>query len=245
MIPTAAGKSLLDTFARIRIINLPERTDRRREMTGELARLGIAVDGEQVAFHAARRFDDAAGFRNIGARGCFDSHLGILDDAKDVGGPLLILEDDADFAARIDILMPIALSKLRQVEWSVFYGFGDPPRGATVTGGLFQQPPDIGIGTTHCIGFTPDTVKLATPYLRAMLGRPAGSPDGGPMDVDGAYCWFRRAHPSLSTWCTLPAIASQRPSRTDISPSFIDTIPVAREARSLLRMIKRRVFRPL
>ncbi len=243
MTRTVAGQSLLDTFARIRIINLPERTDRRREVTAELARLGIAVDGDKVAFYAAQRFGDPAGFRNIGARGCFDSHLKILEAAADLNGPLLILEDDADFARGIETLMPVALDTLRQTDWSFFYGFGDPPRGSDTTGGLFEQAPDIGIGTTHCIGFTPGTVKLAIPYLRAMLARPPGSPDGGPMDVDGAYCWFRRAHPQVRTFCTCPAIATQRPSRTDITPSRLDGIPVARQAMSLLRMIKRAASR--
>jgi glycosyl transferase, family 25 len=239
MTPTAAGQSLLDTFARIRIINLPERTDRRREMTGELARLGIAVDGEKVAFYAAQRFGDRGGFRNIGARGCFDSHLSILEAAADLDGPLLILEDDADFAGGIETLMPAALDTLHKTDWSIFYGFGDPPSGSVSTDGLFEQAPEIGIGTTHCIGFTPNAVKLAIPYLRAMLTRPAGSPDGGPMDVDGAYCWFRAAHPQLRTFCTYPAIANQRPSRTDITPSFLDRMPIARQAMSLLRMVKR------
>jgi glycosyl transferase, family 25 len=243
MRPTAAGQSLLDTFARIRIINLPERTDRRREMTAELARLGIAVDGKKVAFYAAQRFSDPAGFRNIGARGCFDSHLTILEAAADLEGPLLILEDDADFATGIEQLMLGALEALRQTTWSVFYGFGDPPAGLGVTGGLFEQAADIGIGTTHCIGFTPQAIKLAIPYLRAMLARPPGSPDGGPMDVDGAYCWFRAAHPSLQTWCTFPAIATQRPSRTDITPSLLDRVPVARQAMTLLRMVKRAASR--
>lgn len=243
MTPTAAGQSLLDTFACVRIINLPERTDRHREMTGELARLGIAVDGEKVAFYPAQRFSDPAGFRNVGARGCFHSHLTILEAAADWDGPLLILEDDADFVSGIENLLPTTLNALPQTDWAVFYGFGDPPQGADVARGLFEQSADVGIGTTHCIGFTPDTVKLAVPYLRAMLARPPGSPDGGPMDVDGAYCWFRQAHPQLKTWCTFPAIATQRPSRTDISPALLDTIPVAREALSLIRKLKRRFFR--
>jgi glycosyl transferase, family 25 len=243
MTPTAAGQALLDTFARIWIINLPERTDRRREMIGELARLGITIDGEKVAFYPAQRFSDAAGFRNIGARGCFDSHLTILEAAADLDGPLLILEDDADFASGIESRLPTALNALHQTDWAIFYGFGDPPAGSNATGGLFEQAADIGIGTTHCIGFTPDSVRRAIPYLRAMLDRPPGSPDGGPMDVDGAYCWFRRAYPQLRTFCTYPAIANQRPSRTDITPSLLDRMPIARQAMSLLRMVKRATSR--
>lgn len=243
MTPTAAGQSLLDAFARIRIINLPERTDRRREMTRELARLGLSVDGEKIAFYAAQRFGDAGGFRNIGARGCFHSHLAIVDASVDLDGPLLILEDDADFAGMIEKILPKAMDSLTQHDWSIFYGFGEPSADSNVTDGLFEQAPDRGVNTTHCIGFSPQAIKSVTPYLQAMLARPAGSPEGGPMDVDGAYCWFRRAHPQLKTFCTNPAIATQRPSRTDITPSRLDGIPIARQAMSLLRIIKRAAMR--
>jgi glycosyl transferase, family 25 len=242
MTPTPAGQLLLDTFAHIRIINLPERKDRHREMVAQLARLGMTVDGDKVAFYAAQRFEDAGGFRNVGARGCFHSHLTILEVGAGLDGPLLILEDDADFADGIEPLLTTALKGLNQNDWSIFYGFGDPAENLDVTEGLFEQRPDVGILTTHCIGFTPNAMRLAVPYLRAMAGRPTGSPDGGPMDVDGAYGWLRRTHPQLRTFCTYPAVANQRPSRTDISPALTDRIPGAREARSLARKMKRHFF---
>jgi hypothetical protein len=45
--PTEAGQSLLNTFDRVRIINLKHRSDRRREIESELARFGLAVDGKR------------------------------------------------------------------------------------------------------------------------------------------------------------------------------------------------------
>jgi glycosyl transferase, family 25 len=40
--PSAACQALFDTFEAIRIINLKSRSDRRREVTAEFARLGLA-----------------------------------------------------------------------------------------------------------------------------------------------------------------------------------------------------------
>ena len=58
-------------FERIRVINLAKRSDRRRAVVKELAKLGQRVDGDRVAFHVATRPDTLAGFDTIGTRGCF------------------------------------------------------------------------------------------------------------------------------------------------------------------------------
>ena len=242
MIPTAAGQALLATFARVRIINLSNRSDRRREMTAELARLGIVVDGKQVAFHDASRFDDPAGFRTVGARGCFHSHLTVLEDAAGFEGSLLILEDDADFAPNIEQLLPVALRALSDERWSLFYGFGRHCSEKDIRP-IYKAIPAQGIVTLHCIGVAPEFVKVAAPYLRAMLARPAGSAEGGPMDVDGAYSWLRGAYPEFQTWCADPSLAHQRASRTDISPGALDRFFLTRELKSSLRTMKRYLTR--
>ena len=67
-------------------INLDRRTDRRAEIEGELARMGIS--GER--FPAIENPD--------GAIGCMMSHLSVLEMAKERGYPnVLILEDDLTF----------------------------------------------------------------------------------------------------------------------------------------------------
>jgi glycosyl transferase family 25 len=68
---------VFDHFDAIRIINLPRRTDRRREVQSELAKVGLAND-PRVQFFAARTFTDAGRFYSVGARECYDSHLEIL-----------------------------------------------------------------------------------------------------------------------------------------------------------------------
>ena len=91
---------LLDTFDRICVINLPERTDRRRDMLGELARAGLAED-TRVSFFEAIRPADAGDFTSIGARGVYESQKAILADAARAGSSVLILEDDCTFAPEV------------------------------------------------------------------------------------------------------------------------------------------------
>ena len=92
---------LFDCFDRIRIVNLAHRTDRRREMRRQLARVGLAGD-PRVAFFAAHAFADPGRFYSPGARGCFSSQMTLVEDAAAAGESLLILEDDCDFGAAID-----------------------------------------------------------------------------------------------------------------------------------------------
>jgi glycosyl transferase family 25 len=98
----------------------------------------------------------------------------------------------------------------------------------------------------HFIGFGRSAMEGLPPYLEAMLERPAGSAEGGPMDVDGAYGWFRASRPELSTWLAQPRLGHQRPSRTDISePGPIDRLPapIGRVARAMRRSLRRRFDR--
>jgi glycosyl transferase family 25 len=243
--PTAAGKALLETFDRIRIVNLKTRDDRRRETIDQLARLGLTVDGTHIAFHEACRPDSAGAFPSIGARGCYMSHVALLEEAAAAGaGNLLILEDDLDFANDVDTRLPRTLGELRDRAWSIFYG-GYEGYEEPLGGGLLGLAnPATGVRTTHFVAFTADAVGRAIPYLRAMQARPAGDPAGGPMHVDGAYSWLRRAHPELTTLLATPELGHQRPSRTDIADlKLLDRIPAFREMMTIGRRLKRRFAR--
>ncbi|WP_174279700.1 glycosyltransferase family 25 protein [Sphingomonas bacterium] len=241
----AAGEALLQTFERVRIINLPARRDRRRETARQLARLGLAVDGERVAFHPASRPTDAGPFTTIGARGCFMSHLDILHTAATDGcASLLILEDDVDFTRDAELRLPTTLARLRQEEWGLFYGgyrnAGPPVRGEE----LAAVSPTLTIDTSHFVGFSAATIAAAAPYLARMLERAPGDPAGGPMHVDGAYNWLRREHSDLGTWLALPELGIQRPSRTDVHQlGFADRTPLLREMTELARQMARRLRR--
>jgi hypothetical protein len=74
------------------------------------------------------------------------------------------------------------------------------------------------------------------PYLEAMQARPAGDAAGGPMHVDGAYFWFRRAHPHVRAVLATRVLGYQRPSRTDVhAPRWFDRLPGLHRAVELVR----------
>lgn len=87
---------MFEAYDLIRIINLPHRLDRRREIIAELRKQGVAIDGTRVAFFDAVAPKDSDGFYSVGANGCYLSHLAILSEAEERS--VLIIEDDCDFA---------------------------------------------------------------------------------------------------------------------------------------------------
>ena len=238
---------LFASFDRVYVLNLPERTDRRAEMAGELARIGTGFDDPRIELFPAIRPTEPAGFPDIGARGCFLSHLAILRDARDAGhGRILILEDDCDFSGGIAALLPAALDMLDTLGLDIFYGgYGLPDGPGThhAASPLLLIDRATPVRTTHFIGFGRAAIEALIPYLEAILTRPAGSPDGGPMHVDGAYNWFRASRPDLATWLARPQLGHQRPSRSDIAPpGLLDLLPwpLRQLARALRRALKRR-----
>nr|WP_047169616.1 hypothetical protein [Sphingomonas sp. Y57] len=231
MAATATTERLFRSFDRLYIVNLADRADRRREMAGELARLGTGFDDPRVQLFEAIRPADAGPFRSTGARGAFLSQLGVLREARERGHRrILLLEDDCDFIRTIGRRLPPLLDRLDAEGFELFYGGHLLPgtRGpiGPAAGGLIRADPALTIRLAHCLGFGPTAIDRLPAYLDAMLARPPGSAEGGPMDIDGAYNWFRRARPDLATWLAVPPIAHQRPSRTDISaPGRLDRLP--------------------
>src|SRR3546814_16356979 len=92
--------TIFDHFDAIRIVNLAQRTDRRRAMNRELARVGLAGD-PRVAFFSAIRPADAGRFTSIGARGVYLSQKHLLREAAAARHSLLILEDDRSEERRV------------------------------------------------------------------------------------------------------------------------------------------------
>jgi glycosyl transferase, family 25 len=242
------AERIFHSFDRIYIINLRDRADRRAEMAGELARLGLSFDHPGVRLFEAVRPAEAGPFRSIGARGAFLSQLGVLRDARDSGcHAILMLEDDCDFVARIEERLPPVLDLLDQLGFDIFFGGHAMPEGPgrvdMAAAPLALADPASPLLLAHFMGFARSAIEALVPYLEAMLERPAGSPEGGPMDVDGAYNWFRAGRPDLSAWLALPQLGHQRPSRTDISPPGpLDRLPgpLARMVRSMRRAAQRR-----
>lgn len=232
----------LDYFDRIFIINLPSRADRRNEIAAQLKAIGLDFSAPNIELFHAIRPDTAEGFPSIGARGCFMSHLGVLRSAQVLGlQRVAIFEDDLDFAANFNTRIGSVIEQLKGANWSVFYG-GYHMEQASVGsfhGALVECQPNELIGTTHFVTFQGEAIPAAVRYLEQILARPAGDPEGGPMHVDGAYNWFRRANPQFKTVLAAPELGFQRASRTDIHDlRWYDTTPLVRECVAGLRLAK-------
>jgi glycosyl transferase family 25 len=235
---------LFASFDHIYVVNLADRTDRLAEMAGELERIGTSFDDPRVRRFEAIRPADPGGFRSIGARGCFLSQLEVLRDALRTGHRrILLFEDDLDFVPDIERLLPPVLDALDAHDFGIFYGGYQYPDGegyGRSKAPLVKADPNRPVRLAHFIGFDRSVLERLVPYLELMIARPAGSIAGGPMDVDGAYGWFRAAHPELHTWLAEPQLGVQRPSRTDISsPGLLDRLPVPGWSRRMVRSAKR------
>jgi hypothetical protein len=208
---------LLDEFDRVFIINLASRQDRRKEMKDQLASIGKRLQPGKIELFEALRPNSAGGFPTIGTRGCFESHLGVLSQAKRMGlKSVLILEDDLNFSADYPHLQATVGDALRSKDWSIFYGGYRVDLPLTSECTLASWPPEALVTCAHFIGFRGDAIAAAADYLEGITQRQPGDPEGGPMHVDGAYSWLRRTHPQFITLMSVKQLGYQRASRTDI-----------------------------
>lgn len=145
---------MFEHYQRIRIINLAEREDRRREMLGELRRVGLAEDARVAFFQAIRPLDQGK-FRSIGGHGVYLSHLTLLQEAAKAGESLLILEDDCDFTKAI---------------------FAPRDRSDVLWGGYTIYPEHI--EGAHCMGFSAAAVPRIATYLEDLLAEKPIEVDG-------------------------------------------------------------------
>jgi len=235
--PAPRAPHLFDAFDRICIVNLPERSDRRREVTRELQRQGVAVDGDRVRCFAATRPAGPAGFPSTGARGCFLSHLAVLRQARADGVQrLLVLEDDVMFTAELARAGYMAAA-LGAATWQLAYpGHAQP----ALPGPLRWQASREPLVCAHCYAVHHSALNTVIDHLEACLGRPTGHPDGSPMHYDGALTLLRRAQPGWVTLLASRSLAGQRSSRSDIiGPSWLDRLPLAAWVRGLKNGLRR------
>jgi glycosyl transferase family 25 len=218
---------LFDHFDQIRIVSLADRRDRRRFMSRQINELGLG-DDRRVRFFDAYRTSDRGLFRKPGSHGCFLSHLEILRSAATRDESVLILQDDCEFFPEI--------RTYELPECDIFYG------------GYYRDDssPGEGIIGAHFMGFSRLAASTAALYLQDYL-LPDFPPDKVAAEdprfdpairppIDGAFVWFRRAHPDLRTEFAL--LSRQTSSRSDISPHFADRLPVLRDAAAVFRHIR-------
>ena len=236
---------LLTTFDALYVINLPNRADRRREFDAELGRVGLSLADPRVRLFAAIRPEDKGGFPDIGSRGCFMSHLGVMTAALAEGfESIVVCEDDLDFSRDFGARIAALLPALERLPWDIVYaGFQTPPAGDPVDGHpeIRLVAPDEPIVCMHFIFFRATALAPLVAYLERMLTRPTGDPAGGPMHVDGALSRFRADHPEIRTLVVVPALGHQRSSRTDIHAlAWFDRMPVVRDIVTRLRRLRLR-----
>jgi hypothetical protein len=227
-----------DYFARGYVINLPERTDRRRDMERELEVFGAPPGWAE--FFPAIRPDSAEGFPSRGVRGCFLSHLGVLKRAAELGLPnVLIMEDDLAISPRFSASVDRVVGALAAREWGMAY-----------LGHLLPDEPETGepfrvhtgpIMGGHFYAVNGSSVPKMIEFLEAVLTRPPGHPDGGPMYSDGARTMFRARHPEVVTLLAVPSLGGQRSSRSDLTPGWKDRVPLVRTLTAAGRRIYRRL----
>jgi Glycosyltransferase family 25 (LPS biosynthesis protein) len=228
--------SLADLFGCTFIVNLPERRDRRRAITLELNRAGMPLQSGKVEFFPAIKPSDAAGFPSRGVRGCFLSHLRILQEAQKRNlDRVLIVEDDLVLSPLINKEID-RLATLLQQQWSLVYlGHVEQVSGE---GQLRLNPFSGPLMTSHFYGASATARDRLIAYLEAAQARPAGHPDGGPMHLDAALTMFRQANPDIVTLLAEPNLGWQRPSRSDIHSTWMQSTPVFREAYGLARFLR-------
>ncbi len=235
--------TLFDAFERIVVINLPQRRDRRRDMLAELASAGIAIDDPRLQFFAAIRPMDAGSFPAIGVRGCFMSHLGVIEAAlRDGVTRLLILEDDVQFEPAVCRPQPALAARLQQDDWDFAY-----PGHIESLGGDPQDPQwlstEARLVCAHFYGMHGRVLPALRDYLQSCLLRPVGHPDGGAMHVDGALSMFRARQRAI-TLIAAPSLGRQRSSCSDIYPyHWYDRWPLAKTMVACARRLKNRMRR--
>jgi hypothetical protein len=228
---------LNDVFEQVRIINLPDRRDRRVQMEAQLKRAGLRAD-----FYPAVRVTDAGDWPSTGARGCFQSHFRILEKALQGGvRNVLVIEDDLDFSAAFKELEPAAAAAIGASDWDLLY-LGHPEesaRGANFVLELTDEP----LMTAFFYAVNGRTLPRLVRFLNLVQVREAGDPLGGPQHFDGALCMFRAQNPDVRTLMARPRLGFQRRSRSDISAAWYDRMPIAGGLINVGRRV-RRMFIP-
>ena len=237
-------KHIVDHFDRAYIINLADRVDRRREAIAEFRRVGIDVPSDKVRFYTATRPRDQGSFPDRGSRGNFTSHRDILHLAERDGlRNVLVFEDDISFRSIDPAFEQRLMARLAEQQWDVMLFGYLRPSDEHLTGPLVAWPGETMGGHFYAVN-APFIGKMLQ-FMHACEQRPPGHPDGGPMLADAAYSHMRVVFPDARVFLSVPNLAHQRNSRTDVHPTpGFDRIawlaPLLRGARSIKHRLRMR-----
>jgi glycosyl transferase, family 25 len=224
-------REIINYFDHSFVINLPSRADMRRDVKGEFRNLGykLEFDGsplsQKVSLLRAVHFDGAGSFPSIGARGSTASHAAALAIAATrCSRNVLIFEDDVQFN---HVLPGVTRTILAQIpeHWDVIYfGYLQPECNLKEVGLSLYSDAIIG---GHFYAVNGSFFHPLSDYIRKSQSLPAGHPEGGSMGRDGAFNHMSLMHPSIRIFIASPNLATQRASRSDISPTRPDSSPLA------------------
>ena len=241
-------KRIIEYFDRSYIINLSDRTDRRTQTQREFRSIGLTIPNEKVHFYTAIRPTDKAGFVNVGTRGNFTSHRNVLELAnRDRLHNVLVFEDDVSFRSVEVELQEKLLKQLSDEDWDILYFAYLFPRDQKLKGPLMLWPNDV-IGA-HFYAVNGRFIETMLQYMNECELRPRDHPAGGPMTADGAYNHVRYVMPNIKAFISVPSLAYQRSSRTDIAPTTtFDNItwlgPALRTARAIKHWLRMALDKP-
>lgn len=229
--------SIFNYFDGTFIINLPYRSDRRRETEHELFAHGISNwDDLRIEFFAATRPDTLDGFLKIGSRGSLISHLNALIEARSRGyRNVLLLEDDVAFEKVIrDPIFLKELSTLLNSNWDLLY-FGNNIECDKVSGsnkiGLWVDD----LMLSHSLAINSTLYDPLITHLQQVLERPFGHPLGGKVGFDPSMNLFRKQFSTL-TYAVVPPVGYQRSSKTDLGfERWFDNVPFLKHIASAYR----------
>jgi GR25 family glycosyltransferase involved in LPS biosynthesis len=196
-------------------ITTEDRPERITHLVAELKRLPF-----DVTMRVARRPDDAGGFPSPGARGCFESHLANLRQARDERVEVAVLvEDDAVFIRGVGGLLEQLVRELAGRHWSVLLLGYEGAKSPISESPLQLVTPHVAAAAgwevigTHFIAVRGDALDDVIGYLeRRQL------PGGHRIPVDGMFNEFRRDRGHDTLVC-IPNLARQGPSPSGITAS--------------------------
>lgn len=220
-----ALEQLFAGFGSRRLISMKARAERRQRIDAGLARYGLSLEKLGVEIFDGLSFDDANGFPSKGVRGCFTSHMTLMQECAASGKSMLVLEDDIDFEFHRIVVFNKAVPDLQKADWDLVYlGYLVPETHGPV------RLEAYGGGTIggHFYGVTPEFARAVGDYMQSCTTRPPGDPIGGPMYRDGAFSMFRQRHPELTTKLAIPPLGGQFSSRSDLTPKNYQRWPLVR-----------------
>ncbi|NJN29129.1 MAG: glycosyltransferase family 25 protein [Synechococcales cyanobacterium RM1_1_8] len=240
----------IEFFDRTYIINLPERRDRRQGMAKELKRMGLPLTPGKVEIFPAVRPQDPGLFEGIGVRGAFLSHLGVLQKAKAEGARnVLVMEDDLAIHPDFSQYEATLLTELQQMDWDIV-NFGYLNDGETglrdtanfkphLSANLVQFPllrsfegEKVG---AHFYAVNGKTLEPLIQLFETLLESPLSYLEGGAIPADGVFNVFKWKYPQRHRLIAVPSFGGQRSSRSDISPSWFDNVPILKHVAEVAR----------